>query len=325
MSLAFLPSPARGMWHLGPVPVRAYAICIILGVLVALRVASRRYAKIGGRDGVMLAVATLAVPAGLVGARGYGLLTDSQLFIGHDWTSMLRIWDGKIGLPGAVAGGALGAWIGCRRAGVAFGPVAGAAAPGLAFGQAIGRWGNWFGQTLYGRPSGLPWAVVIAPEHRVRGYENFATFQPAFLYESAWDVLTGLLVIYAARRFLLTGDRVFALYAGIYAVGGCWVQSLRIDPSQHILGLRTGELVLAAVLAAAVGYLYLTRHSHGPDNLSRAAVPARPAQPGAPRPAQPGAPRPAPVQPPGGGRAPAGVTAEQVAEGVGRELPRPAS
>lgn len=297
MSVAFLPSPARAVWHLGPVPVRAYAICIILGVLVALRVADRRYVKIGGGDGVMLAVATLAVPAGLIGARAYSVLIDSQLSIGHDWTSLLRIWDGKIGFPGALAAGALGAWAGCRRAGVALGPVAGAAAPGIAFGQAIGRWGNWFGQALYGGPSTLPWAVIIAPEHRVRGYENFATFQPAFLYESGWDVLTGLLVIYAARRFLLTGDRAFALYAGTYALGGCWVQSLRIDPSPHAAGLRAGQLVLAAVFVAAAGYLYLTRHKHGPDDLSRA-------RPGERAPAQQSGGGDAPRRPPGTAAAP---------------------
>jgi prolipoprotein diacylglyceryl transferase len=269
MSAAFLPSPSRAVWHLGPVPVRAYAICIILGVLVALKVATRRYRKIGGTDGVLLDVAMLAVPAGLIGARAYSIITDHQLYVGHgqDWTAVLRIWDGKIGLPGAVAAGALGAWAACRRAGVAFGPVAGAAAPGLAFGQAIGRWGNWFSQALYGRPATLPWAVEIAPEHRVRGYENFATFQPAFLYESIWDVLVGLLVIYAMRRFVLTGDRAFALYAGTYAIGGFWIQSLRIDPSHHILGLRVNQWVMAAVLAGAIAYLYLTRHKRGPDDL----------------------------------------------------------
>jgi len=270
MPAAFLPSPARAVWHLGPLPVRAYAICIIAGVLVALWVAARRYRKVGGRDGVILEVATLAVPAGLVGARAYSILTDAQPYTGpgHDWSAVLRIWDGRIGIPGAVAAGALAAWLACRRAGVALGPVAGAAAPGLAFGQAIGRWGNWFGQALYGRPSTLPWAVEIAPENRVRGYENFATFQPAFLYESAWDALVGLLVIYAVRRFLLTGDRAFALYAGAYAIGGFWVQSVRIDPSHYLLGLRVNQWVLAAVCTAAVGYLYLTRHQHGPDDLS---------------------------------------------------------
>ena len=278
MSVASLPSPSRALWHLGPVPIRAYAICVILGVLAGLLIADRRYRRIGGRAGLILDVATLAVPFGLVGARGYSVITDYQLYIGHghDWTAMLRIWDGRIGIPGAVAAGAAGAWIACRRAGVAFGPVAGAAAPGLAFGQAIGRWGNWFGQSLYGHPTTLPWGVAIAPEHRVRGYENFAVFQPAFLYESLWDVLVGLLVIYAARRFLLTGDRAFALYASTYAIGGFWTQSLRIDPSRHLLGLRFNQWVLAVVFAAAVGYLCLTRHKRGPDDLAAAPEPGRP-------------------------------------------------
>jgi len=274
MPVAILPSPSRDLWHLGPVPVRAYAICVIAGLGVAMLVADRRYRRIGGRKGLILDVATLAVPFGLVGARAYGVVTSYQLFFGrgHDWTAVLRIWDGRIGIPGAVAAGAVGAWIACRRAGVAFGPVAGAAAPGLAFGQAIGRWGNWFGQALYGRPTTLPWGVAIAPEHRVRGYENFAVFQPAFLYESVWDVLVGLLVIYAARRFLLTGDRAFALYACSYAVGGFWVESLRIDYSHHLLGMRVDQWVLAVVFAAALGYLYLTRHKRGPDDVT--AVPA---------------------------------------------------
>jgi prolipoprotein diacylglyceryltransferase len=147
--------------------------------------------------------------------------------------------------------------------------VAGAAAPAIAFGQAIGRWGNWFSQSLYGRPSSLPFAVEIAPAHRVRGYENFATFQPAFLYESAWDLLVGLAVIYAARRFLLTGDRVFALYAGLYAAGGYGIGALRIDPSPHLAGLRFGMWVLAVVFVAAAAYLYLTRGKTGPDELAR--------------------------------------------------------
>jgi prolipoprotein diacylglyceryl transferase len=269
MPSAFLPSPSRAVWHLGPVPVRAYAICVVLGVLIALLVADRRYRRIGGRPGLILDVATLAVPFGLIGARAYSVITNYQLYVGHrhDWTDILRIWDGGIGIPGAVAAGALGAWIACRRAGVAFAPVAGAAAPGLAFGQAVGRWGNWFDQQLYGRPTTLPWGVEIAPEQRVRGYENFATFQPAFLYESIWDVFVGLLVIYAVRRFLLTGDRAFALYAGAYAVGGFLVQSLRIDPSHHVLGLRVNQLVLAVVFAAAVAYLYLTRRKRGPDKI----------------------------------------------------------
>ena len=188
----------------------------MLGILVAVRLASRRYQQLGGDRGVILDVATWAVPAALIGARLYSVVTDYELYFkpGRDWIDIFRVWDGGIGMPGAVVAGILGAWLGCRRAGVRFGPVAGAAAPAVAIGQAIGRWGNWFNQELYGRPSSLPWAVEIDPAHRVIPYENYATFQPAFLYESLWDLALGLALIWAAGRFRLTGDRVLALYAG---------------------------------------------------------------------------------------------------------------
>src|ERR1700761_4480266 len=157
MSIAYLPSPVRGVWHLGLLPVRAYALCIVLGVVVAVWLASRRYRAAGGQAGVILDVAAWAVPAGLIGARLYSVLTDYPLYVGphRDWTAIFRVWDG--GIPGAIALGALGAWIGCRRARVPFASVAGACAPAIAIGQAIGRVGNWFGQELYGRPSSLPW------------------------------------------------------------------------------------------------------------------------------------------------------------------------
>jgi prolipoprotein diacylglyceryl transferase len=271
MSVAILPSPSRSIWHLGPVPVRAYAVCVVLGVVVALAMATRRYRRAGGRDGVILAVATAAVPAGLVGARGYGLLTGLALYLGHGrgWGAVLQIWDGGLGIPGALAGGALGGWLACRREGATFGPVAGAAAPAIAFGMAIGRWGNWFSQDLYGRPASWALAVAVTPVHRVRGYENFATFQPVFLCESAWDVLAGLLVIYASRRFLLTGDRAFALLVAAYSAGACGIQSLRIDYSPVLAGLRLNEPVFALAALGAAGYLYLTRRKRGPEQLER--------------------------------------------------------
>lgn len=279
MSAAFIPSPARGEWHLGPVPIRGYALCIILGIVVAVWLANRRYLRIGGRAGLILEVAIWAVPVGLVGARLYSVITDYELYFGKagDWVAVIRIWDGGIGIPGAVAAGALGAWIACRRAGVSLTPVAGAAAPGIAFAQAIGRLGNWFNQELYGRPSSLPWAVTIDPAHRVVPYENYATFQPAFLYESLWDVAVGLLVIWAARRFLLTGDRTFALYAALYAVGRYGVESVRIDYAHRILGVRVNEWVMLLVVIGAVSYLVLTRRKRGPDTVgqTRARAPAR--------------------------------------------------
>jgi prolipoprotein diacylglyceryl transferase len=267
MPVAFLPSPARGVWHLGPLPVRAYSLCLVGGILLGVWVASRRYLRAGGRPAFIFDAATWAVPCGLAGARLYGVLTEygSYFGAGHDWLRAFRVWDGGLGMPGAIAAGAAGAWLACRRAGVKVAPVAGAAAPGLAFGLALGCWGNWFTQQYYGRPSALPWAVEISPAHRVPGYENYATFQPAFLYLAGWDVLTGLLVIWAARRFLLPGDRAFALWLALYAAGGYGAESLRIDAAHHLFGLRVNQWVLALVLAGALAYLYRTRRRRGPD------------------------------------------------------------
>jgi prolipoprotein diacylglyceryl transferase len=281
MSIAFLPSPSQGVWHLGPIPIRAYALCIIAGVIVAVWIAERRYTAIGGRPGLILDVATWAVPFGLVGARLYHVITDFELYFGSgkDPWNVFKIWDGGIGIPGAIALGAVGAWIACRRAGVRLGPVAGAAAPGIALAQAIGRWGNWFNQELYGRPSTLPWALEISPQHRAPGFENIATYQPAFLYESIWDVGVALLVIWAARRFLLTGDRTFALYLAAYGAGRFITESLRIDFAHHILGLRVNQWTAIILFVGGAIYLYRTRDKVGPDVIEPPA-PARAAQPG---------------------------------------------
>jgi len=141
----------------------------------------------------------------------------------------------------------------------------------MAFGQAIGRWGNWFNQELYGRPSSLPWAAEIDPAHRVIPYENYATFQPAFLYESLWDLILGLSLIWAARRFRLTGDRVLALYAAGYATGSFAVQSLRIDFAHHLFGLRMDQWAMIAIWIAGVSYLIMTAGRQGPDTIITAA------------------------------------------------------
>jgi len=267
MPVAVLPSPSRSLWHIGPIPVRAYAICVVAGIVVGLWIASRRYREVGGRPGMILDIATVAIPVGLLGARLYSVLTDIGFYFGqgHDWINVFRIWDGGLGIPGAVAGGALGAWVVCRRERVRLAPVAGAVAPALAFAQAIGRWGNWFNQQLYGRPTSLPWGVEISPEHRLAGYVNFATFQPTFLYESLWDALVGVAVILVARRYLLPGDRAFAVYAGLYAVGRFWTQSLEITNSLHVLGLRIDQVVMILIVVCAAVYLYRTKDERGPD------------------------------------------------------------
>ena len=274
MAIAYLPSPVRGVWHVGVIPVRAYALCIVLAVVVAVWLAGRRYRAAGGEAGVILDVAAWAVPFGLIGARLYSVLTDYQLYFGphRDWAGIFRDWDG--GIPGAIALGALGAWIACRRATIPFAPVAGAAAPAIAIAQAIGRVGNWFDQGLYGRPSSLPWAIQISPAHRVPGYESFTTFQPAFLYEVLWDLLVAALVIWAAHRFTLTGDRAFALYVAAYSVGMFAIQSVRIDYSHHLWGLRIDQWAAILAFAATTIYLYVTHPSHTEDNVPLPTHPA---------------------------------------------------
>ncbi len=280
MSFAYLPSPSQGVWHLGVIPIRAYALCIIAGVIVAVWVGERRYSAIGGRSGLMLDVATWAVPFGLVGARIYHVITDPELYFGggHDWAGIFKIWDGGLGIPGAIALGALGAWIACRRAGVRMAPVAGAAAAGIVLAQAIGRWGNWFNQELYGRPSTLPWALQISPQHRMPGFENVVTYQPTFLYESIWDVGVALLIIWAMRRFRMTGDRGFALYVAAYGVGRFITESLRIDYAHHILGLRVNQWMAILIFLGGAAYLYWTRRKTGPDVI---ALPAKATAPAA--------------------------------------------
>jgi len=265
MPLASIPSPGRAAWHLGPLSVRAYALCVIAGIVVAIAVASRRYQ----RSGIILDVAAWAIPFGLAGALAHTILLDSGRAFGDEY----RLWHAAtvgvaaIGVPGAVALGVAGAWIACRRSGVPFGPVAGAVAPALAFGLAVAGLGSWWAQQFYGPPSTWWWAVRISPEHRAPGYENYATFQPAFLYQSLWEVALGFAVIWAARRFALSGERTFLLCAAGYAAGGLWVEGLewlRVGPLPHALGMRYGALGDIAVFVLAVLGMYLTRPGRRP-------------------------------------------------------------
>jgi prolipoprotein diacylglyceryltransferase len=258
-------------WRLGSLSVRAYALCVAAGIIVAIAVTSRLYRRGGGRPGIILDVAAWAVPFGLIGAAAHALLIATR----HDFDHAHRLWHtvtvgvAAIGVPGAVALGAAGAWIACRRAcpggpsrhkqGLPLGPVAGAAAPAVLFGLAIGGLGCWWTQQFYGPPSTWWWAVQISPTHRVPGYENYGTFQPAFAYQSLWDVAVGLGVVWAARRFALSGERVFMLAAAAYAVGSFWVESVRVGPLPQVLGVRYGALGDVPVFLVAVAGLYLTR------------------------------------------------------------------
>jgi prolipoprotein diacylglyceryl transferase len=258
MTLAYLPSPSRGVLHLGPFPLRAYALCIIAGVVLAVVVGNRRFVARGGRPGAVADVATIAVPFGLVGARIYHVVTTPSPYL-HDPVRALYVWQGGLGIPGGILGGVLAGYVVCTRRGIRPGAFADAIAPGVAFAQAVGRFGNYFNQELFGRPTTLPWGLEIDPAHRPATYADVATFHPTFLYESIWDVVVGLVVIWADRRFRLSGGRAFALYLGLYAIGRSLVEALRVDEAEHFLGIRLNDFVMGVVLAGAVAFLVARR------------------------------------------------------------------
>ncbi|MFF0227518.1 prolipoprotein diacylglyceryl transferase [Streptomyces sp. NPDC004629] len=257
MELAYIPSPSRGVLHLGPIPLRGYAFCIIIGVFVAVWLGNKRWIARGGRSGTVADIAVWAVPFGLVGGRLYHVITDYELYFseGRDWVDAFKVWEGGLGIWGAIALGALGAWIGARRRGIPMPAYADAVAPGIALAQAIGRWGNWFNQELYGRETDLPWAVHITSSSggRVPGY-----YHPTFLYESLWCIGVAVLVIWADRRFKLGHGRVFALYVAAYCAGRAWIEYMRVDDAHHVLGLRLNDWTALLVFVLAVVYIVVS-------------------------------------------------------------------
>ncbi len=263
-----IPSPGQGVWHLGPVPIRAYALCIVLGILVAIWIADRRWRARGGGLNEIADLAIWAVPFGLIGGRLYHVATDWELYFGEDRNpvSALYVWRGGLGIWGSIAMGALGVVIGCRVKGIKILPVIDAMAPGVLVAQAIGRWGNYFNQELFGRPTDLPWGLEIDAAHRPTGYLDQATFHPTFLYESLWCLAAAGVLVWADRRFQLGHGRVVALYVMLYTFARGWIEMLRIDDVQltNVAGLRFNvwtSLVLF-VLAAAY-FVWSARHRPG--------------------------------------------------------------
>ena len=266
MTILSIPSPGEGIWYLGPVPIRAYALCIIAGIIAAIWIGERRWVARGGRAGEVSDLAVWAVPFGLVGGRLYHVITDWELYFGEGRNSIeaLYIWRGGLGIWGAIALGALGIMIGARRKGIRLLPVLDAIAPTVLVAQAIGRWGNWFNQELFGRPSDLPWALEIDPEHRPVGYEGDLTFHPTFLYEFVWNLGAFGFVVWADRRFRLGHGRVAALYVMAYTLGRGWIEMLRIDnvELQDVAGLRFNVWTSIVLFVAAAIYFVVSSRRH---------------------------------------------------------------
>ena len=275
MPLASLPGPLPRQWHIGPLPVHGYALCVALGVAAALWIAERRYRALGGRPWLLVDLATIVIPAAVAGAWLYRIATNFGRYFGagSDWVNIARIGEGGLGLPGAAAGAVLAAVIWCRRSGTGIGPVLSAAVPGVAFGLAIAVIGNWFAQSMYGAPSSLPWAVQIAPRYRVPGYQNYGTFQPLFGYDALWDAAVGVLAIRLIRVRRLTGEQALALGAGLCALARLGIASLLLNGPGREPDLLADHLIAVAVVLGMAGYLFVTRRQHGPQPLT--AVPRR--------------------------------------------------
>lgn len=269
---ASIPSPSQGVWHLGPFPVRAYALCIIAGVFAAVWLGDRRWVARGGTKGQIGDIAIWAVPAGLIGARLYHVATDHALYFGPGKNAVeaLMIWKGGLGIWGAIAGGLVGAWLYCRRHGIRVGPLADSLGPALLLAQAIGRFGNYFNQELYGRPTTLPWGLEIDPLHFPQGlsFPAGTTFHPTFLYEALWNTVGLLLLIWLDRRFHLGFGRVFAVYVMIYTSGRGWIETFRIDTIElnNVLGLRWGVwMSIVLFVLAALYFVVVGRRHPRPD------------------------------------------------------------
>ncbi|PRY19353.1 prolipoprotein diacylglyceryl transferase [Pseudosporangium ferrugineum] len=255
--LAAIPSPTSSVWHLGPVPIRAYALCILAGIVVAALIMERRLRARGVAAGSSVDIAAWAVPSGIVGARLYHLVTSPQGYFGEggDPLRAFAIWEGGLSVWGAVAGGAFGAWIAARRSGIPLGVIADALAPGLPVAQAIGRLGNWFNNEVYGKLTTLPWGLEI---HDLRtGRLLPGLYHPAFAYEALWNLGVALLVWRLDRRLGFGRGRAFALYVMGYTAGRFWIELLRIDEANTVLGIRLN--VFTSVLGFLVAAIYFIR------------------------------------------------------------------
>lgn len=262
--VASIPSPTSGSIEVGPLKLNAYGLMIALGVVVAVRIAGRRAEARGvGTIDDFSSIAMWAVPAGVIGGRAYHVITDMERFRGN-WSEAFMIWHGGLGIWGGVLlGVAVGFWR-ARVRGLDAWAIISCAAPAIAIAQAIGRWGNWWNQELFGRPTTLPWALRVSDSVAVKAGEVAGTtFHPTFLYESLGCVALAGLLIVVERRFQPAPGRLLAWYAAGYTLLRFFIEGLRIDPAHQAGGLRLNQWVSIAVFSVSVIFLIVdARRSH---------------------------------------------------------------
>ncbi|ERS39943.1 MULTISPECIES: prolipoprotein diacylglyceryl transferase [Corynebacterium] len=290
--LANIPSPPQGVWQLGPLPLRAYALCIIAGIIVALYITQARYVRVGGDSNVVWDAAILAIPAGVIGGRVYHVITDHHKYFCADCDPVdaLRITNGGLGIWGAIALGTIAVAVMFKIRGIRLAPFADAAAPAIVLAQGIGRLGNWFNQELYGRATDVPWALEIyqrvdengnyAPVAGTSTGEVIATVHPTFLYELLWNVAIFVFLLWVHKRFRLGGGQVFALYVVGYTAGRFWIELMRSDEATllfDVVRVNAVVSVVACVLAiVALDVLGKRFRRQVQEGLVDPAAPAKP-------------------------------------------------
>jgi prolipoprotein diacylglyceryl transferase len=257
--LVSIPSPEISYLDLGPVRIHFYALFILTGIALATFMADRTLTKRGAEKGVFLDIALWAVPAGILGGRFFHVITHPRdyFYEGADLLAIFRIWEGGLAIFGAITLGAVGAWWGARQAGIRFSAVADAVAPWVLVAQGIGRFGNYFNQELFGIPTTLPWGLEIPSTNPAypNGLPDGLTFHPTFLYEMIWNFAGAALILYLASKLQLQWGKVFGLYLVVYSLGRIWIESIRIDPSEVILGLRIN--IWSALIGVVIGIIII--------------------------------------------------------------------
>jgi len=264
-----LPTPTSSLIEVGSLTIHYYALCILLGIAAAIVVSRSRYRQAGGNPDQINELAAYAIPAGIVGGRIYHVATSPDAYFGSQGRPLdaLKIWEGGMGIWGAIALGALvvGLLLRLGNYSLSFLVVADVLAPGLLIAQAIGRWGNWFNAELFGSPTSLPWGLAIPYSARPMGYEEFTTFHPTFLYESLWCLAAAILLVNSAKSERLTRwitplpGQIFLAYISLYTFGRIWIEALRIDPAHHLLGVRINLLVALVIFATSTAALLRRR------------------------------------------------------------------
>ena len=259
---ALIPSPSSSQFSIGPATFHFYALCIIAGIATAIWLGRKRYSANGGLADDVSEAAIWAVPFGIIGGRIYHVITSPQKYFGSDANPVdaLRIWQGGLGIWGAISFGAFGAYIYFRthKTTLSFPHFLDALAPGVVIAQAMGRVGNWFNQELFGKPTSLPWGLEIDLVNRPDGYENYSTFHPTFLYEALWCLLVAYLFFKLpmfSKIFVKNKGDVFALYICGYTLGRLWIEAIRIDDANYVLGLRLNIWVSLIVISSSAMYL----------------------------------------------------------------------